>query len=116
MSSQEFLLFSVPGHEFTLVKVKLLTALTGATLTIESKQDVELLQLDQTAKGLLLKTTSGFISQHLAILRYIAESYDNSSLLGGADELNRAQINQWLEFAWQELGEASVSSTIVEIT
>lgn len=95
----------VAVEDFTVLKLQLLTSVTGALLRIEKKTDSELVAFDATAKGLLLRTKGGFLAQHVAILRYIAESHDQGALLGSSDELNRAQINQWLEFSWQELGE-----------
>lgn len=91
-------------EDFTLVKLQLLTALIGATLRVEKKTEADLLALDPSAKGLLLRANNSYLSQHIAILRYIAETFNNASLLGGEDEMSRAQINQWLEFSWEELG------------
>lgn len=99
-------------EDFTLVKLQLLTALIGATLRVEKKSEADLLALDPSAKGLLLRANNSYLSQHIAILRYIAETFNNASLLGGEDEMSRAQINQWLEFSWEELEVPLQASTI----
>jgi glutathione S-transferase len=85
-----------------LLKVKLLAALVNLDLQINHVSDAELAVLDNSAKGLVLKTPGGYLSQHIPILKYIAGT-SASALLGG-EEIDRAQVNQWLEFAWQDLG------------
>ena len=71
------------------------------SVEFEKKEETELLSLDSAAKSILLKTDSGFVTQHNAIIRFIAEL--DSSLLGSS-EIERAQVDQWLDFSWQDLG------------
>jgi hypothetical protein len=91
------------AKDHSLLKAKLVAALAGAELVINSSTQDQLTALESDAKSILLETTSGFISQHLAVLRYIALSTENS--LSGSDELEKDQINQWLDFSSQDLGE-----------
>ncbi len=90
-------------EDYCKLKISLLLALTNVDIDVKSKVDIaEMQAMDSNAKSVLLKCASGYIFQHLAILRFIAQS-DSISLLG-ADEIELAQINQWLEFFWQDLG------------
>jgi glutathione S-transferase len=61
------------------------------------------MKFDIAAKSILLKTSSGLITQHVPILRYIAEIAPNARLMG-ANTFDSALVNQWLEFSWCELG------------
>jgi glutathione S-transferase len=89
--------------DYCLLKVKLVAGLTGTVIDVESKTQEELVALDAAAKGLLLEVDGQYISQHLAILRYLAESSPKANQLL-LEDVERAQINQWLEFSWEELG------------
>ena len=89
--------------DYCLLKVKLVAALTGTTIVVEEKTQEELVALDGAAKTLLLEVDGQYISQHLAILRFLAESSAKANELL-LEDVERAQVNQWLEFSWEELG------------
>jgi glutathione S-transferase len=95
----------VSSQDYCVLKVRLLASLVGAKLQVEQKSQAELEGLDASAKGMLLKTPSGYLSQHIAILRYISEI--SCPVLMGTEELDRAQIDQWLEYSWHEVGKSS---------
>jgi len=83
-----------------LLKIRLALALTGKECVIETGVSVEdLKKLDADAKAMLLESSLGYITQHIAILRSIV----GSEMVGSTD-VDRAMIDQWLEFSWQELG------------
>ena len=56
----------------------------------------------QQDPSILLKTSEGSISQHNAILRYIA-ACNNTSGLTGRSEFEFAQICQWMDLLWTDL-------------
>ena len=85
--------------DYCLLKVKIASSLSGKECLIVSVTPEELVQLDASAKSMLMETPMGNISQHIAILRYIADSQ-----LLGVNDLDRAMVDQWLEFSWEELG------------
>lgn len=89
--------------DYCLLKVKLVAALTGTTVDVEEKSHDELVALDASAKTLLLEVDGQYISQHLTILRYLAEHSSKAKELL-LEDVERAQIDQWLEFSWEELG------------
>jgi len=91
------------AEDYCVLKIRLAVSLLDLTtdFTIEAHED--LLKLDTTAKSILFVTESGeYISQHVSILRYIAQSTEDKSLLGIA-EIDKAMVDQWLEFSWHEL-------------
>jgi glutathione S-transferase len=86
--------------DYCLQKVKLVLALTGKECEIQTGCSVEdLTKLDAAAKSMVLDTGAGCIGLHVAILRYLADA----KLLGSSD-IDRAMVDQWLEFSWEELG------------
>lgn len=90
----------VATEDYCLLKIKLALMLTGKQCDIETGVSVEdLVKLDSAAKSILLETPLGYVTQHVAILRYIV-----GEELVGACDLDRAMVDQWLEFSWQELG------------
>lgn len=94
----------VTSEDYCLVKVKVALALGGKECAIETGlASADLAALDPAAKSMLLETPMGYVSQHIAILRYVADA----QLLGVTD-LDRAMVDQWLEFSWQELGKGHV--------
>lgn len=98
----------VSSEDYCLVKIKLALALGGKECSIETGvAAADLANLDASAKSMLLETPMGYVSQHVAILRYVADA----ALLGVTD-LDRAMVDQWLEFSWQELGVFSRSYSI----
>ena len=97
----------VAQEDTTFLKIQLVLALLNKTVAVErveSQADLE--KLDVSAKAVALKTPGGFISRGVAILRYLAETSNKSSLLGGDEEIDRAQVDQWLDFSWQDLGKS----------
>lgn len=92
-------LYSV-SDDYCLLKVKIALAVTGKECAIETGcASEDLVKLDSAAKSMVLETPGGCISHHVSILRYISDA----KLLGSGD-LNRAMVDQWLEFSWDELG------------
>lgn len=97
----------VATEDYCLLKIRLALALTGKECTIETGVSVEdLTKLDAGAKAMLLESSLGYITQHIAILRSIA----GSDMIGSTD-LDRSMVDQWLEFSWQELGKQKVYLT-----
>lgn len=95
-------------EDYCVLKIRLVLSLLDLTtdVIIETNKynHEDLLKLDTTAKSILLVTESEeYISQHISILRYIAQSTEDKSLLGVA-EIDKAMVDQWLEFSWHELG------------
>lgn len=89
------------ADDYCLLKFKLVAAAYNLELNIVTgKTEDELSSLDSSAKGYLLQIGNTYLSQQLAILRYLSQAGSVSS----ADDLERAQIDQWLEFSVQELG------------
>lgn len=90
----------VATEDYCLLKIRLALALTGKECAIETGVSAEdLTKLDAGAKAMLLESSLGYITQHIAILRSIV----GSEMIGSTD-LDRAMVDQWLEFSWQELG------------
>lgn len=95
------------NEDYCLLKIRLALSLVG----LESELNIELgyaqedlLKLDSTAKSMLLETKSGtFITQHVSILRYIANEQFEKYLLG-TNEIDQSMVDQWLDFSWQDLG------------
>jgi glutathione S-transferase len=52
--------------------------------------------------SIVLQTKEGTITQHNAILRYVAGT-NASAGLTGANEFEYAQINQWIDFYWHNI-------------
>jgi hypothetical protein len=91
----------VSSEDYTTLKVQLVASAVGAPLTIQTSAN--LTQLDASAKNIVLVTSGGTLTQHIAILRYLAGLNSSANLLG-VEDIDRAQVDQWLEFSWQELG------------
>lgn len=93
--------------DYCLQKIKIALSLTGKECSIETGCAVEdLVKLDASAKSMVLETPGGVIAQHVAILRYLSDA----KMLGAGD-LERAMVDQWLEFSWEELGRCFVSES-----
>lgn len=91
--------------DYCLLKIKIMLSLTGKDCAIETGCTIEdLTKIDASAKSVVLETTGGAITQHVAVLRYLSDA----KLLGTSD-LDRAMVDQWLEFSWEELGERNRS-------
>ena len=103
------------AEDYCVLKIRLAVSLLDLTTDVIFETHEDLLKLDTTAKSILLVTESGeYISQHVSILRYIAQSTEDKSLLGVA-EIDRAMVDQWLEFSWHELGRYMCSMMMVMI-
>ncbi len=90
-------------HDYCLLKVLLTTSVAHCDLAVKKNVGESfLLSLDPKSKSILLETPTGLITQHVAILRYIAEM--GSASLMGSEEIERAQIDQWLDYSWNDLG------------
>jgi len=70
---------------------------------MEFRTSSDLKNTDPSAKGLLLETDEGVLSQHHSIMRTIAISSSGDFLVGGS-AIDMALNDQWMEFCWQELG------------
>ena len=69
---------------------------------IESEE--ELVKIYPQAKSIALRTDAGFITQHIAILKYISKLASPPCLLSGGDSaFDVAAIDQWLQFSWNDL-------------
>lgn len=88
------------ADDYCLLKIKIVLALTGKVCQIETPcAQEDLLKLDAAAKSMVLETPAGCVAQHVAIMRYLSDD----KLLGSGD-IDRAMVDQWLEFSWEELG------------
>ena len=61
-----------------------------------------LLEMHPQARSIVLKTACGLLTQQNAILRYLAENSVDCGLVG-ATPFESAQVDQWLDFFWNEL-------------
>jgi hypothetical protein len=94
----------VAVDDYCVTKASLTAAVAGVKINIvKGLSQSDLMKFDIAAKSILLKTSSGIITQHVPILRYIAEIAPNARLMG-ANTFDSALVNQWLEFSWCELG------------
>jgi len=90
--------------DYTALKVQVVASVANVSLQVEKNVSPSQLQsLEAAAKTSLLQTVGGNLTQHIAILRYLAGLNPSLNLLGTGD-IDRAQVDQWLEFSWQELG------------
>ena len=94
----------VAFDDYCLTKVIVTASVAGVKINvIKGVLQAELIAYDNAAKSMLLKTSSGVISQHVSMLRYIAEMTPAVQLMGATD-YDASQVDQWLEFSWCELG------------
>ena len=76
--------FSV--HDFCVNKIISAASYAGIHLNVVSEcLESDILKINPLAKSIVLKTLSGTLTQHTAILRYIAELCPDSGLVGGND-------------------------------
>lgn len=95
----------VSVEDFCVQKIIATAEVVGVSVEIEKGVSPEALELlDPKARSLLLQTSHGFISQHNAILRYLAE-ISPFAQISGVSNFNAALVDQWLEFSWHEIGE-----------
>ena len=94
----------VAFEDYCFTKVIVAASVAGVKINVQKGVTQEALtQIDDAAKSILLKTSSGVITQHVSMLRYIAEMTPAVQLTGVTD-YDSAQVDQWLEFSWCELG------------
>lgn len=95
----------VAVDDYCVTKLTVAASVAGLELLVtKGVTHDELTKLDSGAKSLLLKTSSGgVITQHVAMLRHIAENVPAAQLMG-TSTFDAAQVDQWLEFSWNDLG------------
>lgn len=94
----------VAEDDYCVQKIVLVAALAGLELTVKKGVSAKTLsELDGKAKSVLLSTSAGNLGQHTAILKYLGE-VSPAVPLNGVSEIERAQVNQWVNFSWLELG------------
>lgn len=99
-------LLTLNESDYCVTKVVITAALLDAKLTVKAVDEDALLKLapEGVPKSMALQTKDGnLLTQHMTILRYLAESV-TAAKLGGGDETSIAKVDQWLSFSWQELG------------
>jgi hypothetical protein len=99
----------IAEDSYLVTKVTLAAAYAGVELKVTRGVTLQALQqVDSSAKGMVLKTASGTaITQHVAMLRHIAETVP-AKQLAGASSFDASQVDQWLDFSWNELGALEV--------
>jgi hypothetical protein len=98
----------VAVDDYCVTKIILAASIAGLKLDIKrGVSHDELLALDSAAKSVLLKATTGNITQHLPMLRYIAKNVPAAELMG-ASAFDSSQVDQWLDFSWSEIGNTHV--------
>ena len=101
---------SVAFDDYTVQKVKLVAAKAGVGLAVAKVTPEALAALHAEAKSMVLTPASGpAITQHLAILRYLAQAAPAAEL-AGSNSLDAAQVDQWLHFSWHEVGACIVGA------
>ena len=94
----------VAVDDYCLLKVVITAAVAGVKINVlKGKSHEELRKENPSAKSLLLRTSSGVITQHVPMLRYIAEMTPAVQLMG-VTAFDLALVDQWLDFSWCELG------------
>ncbi|KAJ1432030.1 hypothetical protein B484DRAFT_327541 [Ochromonadaceae sp. CCMP2298] len=89
--------------DYCLLKVRLVLSLTGDDATVETGiAQEDLSKLDASAQSMVLETSSGYVTQTIPVMRYLAQAHPKAKLQGSG-EVDTAMIDQWLEFSWQEL-------------
>ena len=95
----------VAVDDYCIKKVALTAAICGIQIKITNGvTHEELLSYDVAAKSMILRSSSGdVITQHLAILRHLADMSPMLQLMG-VSAFDVAQVDQWLAFSWSEVG------------
>ena len=86
--------------------LKLTLTSSFAEVPVHVRKDVDhvtLKSIHPRAKSLLLKNGSEYVTQHIPMMRLITADGVNKQLLG-VNEIDTAQVDEWLEYSWQELG------------
>ena len=94
----------VAVDDYCVTKVAVAASVAGVKINVvKGISHEELALLDVTSKSMVLRTSSGIITQHVAMLRYIAEMVPALQLVG-VTAFDTALVDQWLDFSWCELG------------
>ena len=95
----------VAVDDYCVSKLVIAASVAGLELPVKKGMThADLLQIDGGAKSIVLKTSAGTtITQHVAMLRHIAECAPIAQLTGAA-AFDSSQVDQWLDFSWGELG------------
>jgi hypothetical protein len=95
----------VAVDDYCVTKIIAAASAAGVPLPVrKGYSHSQLTDIDNAAKSILLKTKQGNITQHVAMLRYIAELAPASGL-AGISSFDTAIVDQWLDFSWNELGD-----------
>ena len=86
------LITGIPDH-YCVQKIKVTAALTSTAISIVAANE---------SKSIILRTHDGDLTQHNAILKYLAANSPSSGL-SGANEFEMALIVQWLELFWSDI-------------
>lgn len=93
----------VAWEDYTVQKVLLTAKRAGVSLVVKRCSVAELMATNSEAKAMVLTGGSGpAITQHLSILRYLAEAAPAAGLVG-PDSHATAHVDQWLHFTWQDV-------------
>lgn len=97
----------VVDDDYLVKKVMMTAACAKIELVIVKGQThAALLALHPDAKSMVLQAKDGSaITQHLSILRFLADLAPAAGLLG-TTSFDLSQVEQWLHFTWQQLGES----------
>ena len=89
--------------DYIVQKILIAASVTGTKINVKKVKEAELTKLEPKAKSVALSIKGGYVTQHTAILRYIG---DISPLvpLNGLNVFENAQIDQWVDLCWNELG------------
>eukprot|EP00607_Mallomonas_marina_P009119 CAMPEP_0182422598 /NCGR_PEP_ID=MMETSP1167-20130531/8319_1 /TAXON_ID=2988 /ORGANISM="Mallomonas Sp, Strain CCMP3275" /LENGTH=707 /DNA_ID=CAMNT_0024600779 /DNA_START=50 /DNA_END=2173 /DNA_ORIENTATION=+ len=97
----------VAVDDFCVKKVLSVAAYAGLEVkVIKGVSQEKLLSLHPQARSTVLTTREGCLTQHTAIVRYLAEMCPASGLVGSSD-FEFAEVDQWLEFSWMEIDVAA---------
>lgn len=89
--------------DYCVSKVVAAAAYSKVPLTVNTgTSEKDLLAMHPQAKSMVLKTSTGSLTQQNTILRYMAENSTVSGLTGSTP-FQSAQVDQWLDFFWNEL-------------
>lgn len=93
----------VAVEDYCSKKVEQIGAMLGIPLTKRQVSLQEIKALDPLASTFVLQTSAGCISQHYAIIRYLAQVTHWGQLYGFSN-MENSLVDQWLEFLWHHLG------------
>ena len=86
----------VSVDDLLVKKIMVTASIAGINLPVKNDcLDADLLALEPSAKSILLKTTEGFISQHCAIMRFLANCCPASELVGRTD-FDSSQVSTYI--------------------